>query len=168
MGSSVGAFLETHVSEENAAQVAAGCLQGLCFDTNYLEVAGGRIWIVWDLALSVVVFQKSAQMVVCGIFDLDTQTSLTVGFVYAFNTEVQRRRLWDELKEISHHHLVRNNHFLILGDFNQILPASEHFSILPYDLPERGIDEFQVSLVQCDLKDLETQGIFLTWSNNRK
>nr|VDD56989.1 unnamed protein product [Brassica oleracea] len=102
MGSSVGAFLETHVSEENAAQVAAGCLQGLCFDTNYLEVAGGRIWIVWDPTLSVVVFQKSAQMVVCGIFDLDTQTSLTVG------------------------------------------------------------------LVQCDLEDLETQGIFLTWSNNRK
>ena len=81
--SSVGAFLETHVREENSVQVSAGCLQGWRFDSNYSEIAGGRIWIVWDPVLSVVVFKKSEQMIVRGVFEPETQTALTVGFVYA-------------------------------------------------------------------------------------
>ncbi|KAL0650948.1 hypothetical protein Bca4012_093639 [Brassica carinata] len=167
-GSSVGAFLETHVSEENSVQVAVGCLQGWRFESNYSEVAGGRIWLVWDPALSVMVFQKSEQMIICGVFEPETQTSLTVGFVYVYNTEVQRRSLWDEIQQVSSHNLVRNKPFLILGDFNQIVSASEHFSILPYDLPVRGMDEFRNCLGQCELEDLETRGIFFTWSNNRE
>lgn len=166
-GSSVGAFLETHVSEENSVQVAAGCLQDWRFDFNYSEDAGGRIWLVWDSVLSVVVFKKSAQMMVCGVFEPESQTYLTVGFVYAYNTEVQRRSLWEEIQQVSSHHLVRNKPFVILGDFNQILSASEHFSILPYDLPVRGMEEFRDCLVQNELEDLETRSIFFTWSNNR-
>ncbi|XP_009145336.1 uncharacterized protein LOC103869048 [Brassica rapa] len=142
-------------------------LQGWECVSNYSEVAGGRIWVVWKQSLSVVVFKKSEQMIVCGVFDPDTQTYITVGFVYAYNTEGQRRQLWEEIVNISDHHLVKDKPFLILGDFNQILTASEHFSILPYDLPLRGMEEFRDCLFQCELEDVELRGVFYTWTNNR-
>lgn len=167
LGSSVGAFVETRVREENSASVMSGLLQGLRCQSNYSEVDGGRIWVVWEQSLSVVIFKKSKQMIVCGVFDPATQVYLTVGFVYAYNTEGQRRLLWEELVSISNHHLVRDKPLLILGDFNQILTASEHFSILPYDLPMRRMEDFRDCLVKCELGDLETRGILYTWTNNR-
>lgn len=167
LGWSVGAFVETRVREENSASLMSRLLQGWSFDSNYSETDGGRILIVWDQSLSVVVFKKSEQMLVCGVFDPASQVSLTVGFAYAHNTEGQRGRLWEELVGISNHHLVRYKPFIILGDFNQILNADEHFSILPYELPIRGMEDFRDILVQCELEDLETRGTFYTWTNNR-
>lgn len=167
LGSSVGALLETHVREENSASVVAHMFHGWKWDSNYSEVEGGRIWVVWEQSLSVVVYKKSEQLVVCGGFDPSTQLYMTVGFVYAYNTEGQRRLLWEELESISAHRLVRDRPFVVLGDFNQILAASEHFSILPYDLPVRGMNDFRDSLVKCELEDLEIRGVFYTWTNNR-
>lgn len=54
-----------------------------------------------------------------------------------------------------------------MGDFNQILTATEHFSLLPYDLPVRGMEEFQQCLQQSYLSDLDIRGTFFSWSNNR-
>lgn len=167
LGYSVGAFVETHVAEKNSAALMQDLFRGWSYASNYSEVEGGRIWIVWEQSLSVVVFKKSEQMMVCGVFYPTTQVSLTVGFVYAYNTEGQRRRLWEEIVSLSSHHLVKDRPLLILGDFNQILNATEHFSILPYDLPVRGMDELRDCLVQSELEDLESRGIYFTWSNNR-
>lgn len=167
LGVLVGAFLETRVREENSATMLSRLFQGRSFDTNYSEVDGGRLWVVWEQSLSVVIFKKSEQMVVCGVFDPSSNIFVTVGFVYAHNTEGQRRRLWEEIHCIASHHLVKDKPCLILGDFNQILSASEHFSIRPYELPMRGMEEFRDCLVQCEMEDLETRGTFFTWTNNR-
>lgn len=67
-----------------------------------------------------------------------------------------------ELQSISSHHLVKDKPFIILGDFNQIVSASEHFSILPYELPIRSMEEFRECLVKCEMEDLETRGTFFT------
>lgn len=167
MDCSVGAFLETRVREENSAPLISALFRGWRFDSNYSEVDGGRIWVVWEQSLSVVIYNKSDQLVVCGVFDLASQVSLTVGFAYAHNIEGQRKRLWEEMASLSRHRLVKDKPLIILGDFNQIINASEHFSILPYDLPVRGMEEFRDCLVQCELEDLETRGTFFTWTNNR-
>ncbi|WZZ89708.1 hypothetical protein YC2023_118287 [Brassica napus] len=54
-----------------------------------------------------------------------------------------------------------------MGDFNQILTDAEHFSLLPYDLPVRGMEEFQQCLQRSYLSELDIRGTFFSWSNNR-
>lgn len=44
----VGAFVETHVREENAISIVQSVVPGWRFDNNYQEAEGGRIWVVWD------------------------------------------------------------------------------------------------------------------------
>lgn len=51
---------------------------------------------------------------------------------------------------------------VIMEDFNQILTAAEHFSLQPYELPVRGMDEFQSCLEDSQLSDMEMRGIFFT------
>lgn len=167
LGSSVGALLETHVQEENFLSVLGAVAPGWRVETNYSEVAGGRIWLLWSSSLSVVVYLKTEQLVLCGVYDPATGTNCTVVFVYAHNTEGERRHLWRDLVTISRHSQVAVSPLVVLGDFNQILSAEEHFSLLPYDLPIRGMEEFKDCLEDSNLTDMDIRGTFFSWSNRR-
>lgn len=142
MGSSVGALLETHVQEENVRSVLGATAPGWRFDSNYDQAVGGRIWLLWRPKVSVVVYLRTDQVILCGVMDPATGTNCTVGFVYAYNTEMERRRLWMDLASIANNSLVAASPLVIIGDFNQILTAEEHFSIQQYELPVRGMTEF--------------------------
>ncbi|CAL9222663.1 unnamed protein product, partial [Arabidopsis halleri] len=61
----VGGFLETHVMEDNAPSVLASTLPGWRMDSNYCCFELGRIWIVWDPSVSVLVFKRTDQLVIC-------------------------------------------------------------------------------------------------------
>lgn len=78
-------------------------------------------------------------------------TSCTVAFVYARNTEAERMSLWRDLVAISRNSLIAASPLVVMGDFNQILTAAEHFSIQPYDLPVRGMEELQNCLTESNL-----------------
>ncbi|KAG7581859.1 Reverse transcriptase zinc-binding domain [Arabidopsis suecica] len=56
---------------------------------------------------------------------------------------------------------------MILGDFNQIVFANEHYSVLPHDLPLSGMSEFHDCLVSNELQDMPSRGTLYTWSNNQ-
>ena len=164
---SVGAFLETHVREEYATVIHETVVPGWRCVTNYSGSEGGRIWVVWEPAVSVMVYSKSDQMVVCGVLEPETGLEFTVIFVYGYNTEIQRRRLWEELVLVSGMNVVKEKPLIVLGDFNQIRTASEHFSIASYQLPVSGMGELQDCLLDCGLDDLETRGVFYSWTNGR-
>lgn len=167
IGASVGALLETHVQEENFPRVVGAVAPGWRVDHNYSQAVGGRIWLLWSPAVSVVVYKKTDQLILCGVMDPATNTNCTVAFVYARNTEVERRNLWTDLINIAKHHLVTLTPLVVLGDFNQILTAAEHFSLSPYDLPVRGMDELQECFADSGLSDMDFRGTFFSWSNNR-
>lgn len=167
LGYSVVALLETHVQEENVLEVFQKVSQGRKFENNYSEVNGGRIWVLWDPLLSVITYWKSDQMVLCGVFDPRSGKYCTVAFVYAHNTEIQRRELWADLVRISSLPLVVASPFLVMGDFNQILTSDEHFSLVSYDLPVRGMADFRDCLTQSSLADIEVRGVFFSWTNKR-
>lgn len=65
----VGAFIETRVREGNAGSVVGAVVPGWRCETNYVASEGGRIWVVWEPSVSVMVYSKSEQMVVCGVLD---------------------------------------------------------------------------------------------------
>ena len=62
---SLGAFIETRVKEPFASSIIQSVVPGWRYETNYIGEEGGRIWVVWDPSLSVVIFRKSEQFVVC-------------------------------------------------------------------------------------------------------
>lgn len=70
---------------------------------------------------------KTDQMILCGVMDPGSGTNFTVVFVYAHNSEVDRRSLWANLVTVANNSLVSTSPLVILRDFNQILTANEHF-----------------------------------------
>ena len=122
---------------------------------------------MWSQNLSVVIYLKTKQLILCGVLDPTTGTSCTVAFVYAWNTEEERRVLWRDLVMIARNSLVAASPFVVLGDFYQILTAAEHFSLHPYDLPIRGMEELHDCLEESCLSDMEFRGTFFSWSNQR-
>lgn len=152
---SVGALVETHIQEENISSVISGAMPGWRFDSNASQAQGGRIIVLWNPAISLMVLKRSEQLLLCNVFDPASAVSVNLAFVYAHNTVIQRRSLWQEITELSNHRLVKDSPFLVLEDFNQILSAAEHFSLMPYSLPVQGITEFQDCLLETDLADVE-------------
>lgn len=163
----IGGILETKVLEDNAPGIISSAFPGWRWENNYSSADLGRIWVVWDPSISVVVYKKSAQFILCGVFDPATSTSVTVAFIYGFNTEGQRRELWRDLSELNSSPTLRNAPWLLMGDFNQILCSSEHYSIQAYNAPLRGMQELRFFMENNDLTDLSSRGNYFTWTNCR-
>ena len=161
----LGSVLETHVSEENVNQILNCTFPGSRGEMNYEFLENGRIWVVWDPAISVICFHKSPELMLCGVFVPATGESFSVAFVYAFNTLIQRRDLWIELSSIVQNSPAKHRPLIVFEDFNQILTASLHFSVIPHHLPIAGMNELQNFMVDNGLSDLPNKGAFFTWSN---
>jgi len=89
----VGGVLEAHVAENNALAILASILPGWRKESNYCCSVLGRIWLVWDPSVSVLVFKKSEQMILCSIKVPSVATSFAAAFVYEKNAELDRRLL---------------------------------------------------------------------------
>ncbi|KAG7541754.1 Endonuclease/exonuclease/phosphatase superfamily [Arabidopsis thaliana x Arabidopsis arenosa] len=80
---------------------------------------------------------------------------------------IARRELWATLEELHQNSLQQNHPWLLLGDFNQILCAEDHFSLHPYPLPLHGMAEFQSCIDNCDFLELTSSGAAHTWYNGQ-
>jgi len=121
----VGSFLEIHVEKENAATVLASTLPGWRMDNNYWCSEMGRIWLVWDPSVYVLVFKKLQQMILCSLKVSGTYKISAAAFVYEKNNEVERRVFWDEISSLAITSPFNKTLWVILGDLNQILTTAE-------------------------------------------
>lgn len=164
----VGCLLETRVSEANATTVLAYTLPGWRMDSNYCCSELGRIWVVWDPSISVLVFKKSDQMILCCVQLPNVLRSFAVAFVYGRNTEIERRPLWEDISTLARSSPISFTPWVLMGDFNQIAAVNEHYSIIQSTIPLRGLEEFQSYLRDNDLQDIPSRGLFYTWSNHQQ
>ncbi|CDY16145.1 BnaA09g28790D [Brassica napus] len=67
---------------------------------NYAEAASGRIVIVWDPSVLLVIYDATAQSVTCGVSILSENINLTVTFIYGFNLVEERRSMWNSLVDL--------------------------------------------------------------------
>lgn len=69
-------------------------LPGCSLEVNYsVESVNGRIIVIWDPSLSVVIYMKTDQSVLCRVFSPATNQEFTVAFIYTRNRLVQVRPL---------------------------------------------------------------------------
>ena len=162
----LGALLETHVLEENLSGILNTVTPGWRYEANYSEDAeNGRIVVVWDPSISVIVYYKSPQMVLCGVFNPVTGHEFSVAFIYARNRFEQRVSLWEKIKELSNSSRLSQSPWIILGDFNQVLSVSEIYSLSQPIYCIQGMEDLNECLAASGVFDLTYRGCYFTWTN---
>lgn len=121
---SLVALLETRVQENVAKIISKEISPKFRWLFNYDHHLGGRIWLGWNPEVwTVSLVSKSAQQITCLLYMQQQSARFFASFAYGFNTEVERRSLWDELSVI--HSTVQGEAWTICGDFNLCLSTEE-------------------------------------------
>ena len=107
------------------------------------------------------VIESTAQAIHCVAFCKSTSTKFVVSFIYAFNTIVGRRPLWDNLYS---YNVSLELPWLLVGDFNNVLSDEEKGNGCPVKTYE--LRDFRKCCYDMGLSDLRSSGVFHTWSNN--
>uniref|UniRef100_A0A803PNA5 Reverse transcriptase domain-containing protein n=1 Tax=Cannabis sativa TaxID=3483 RepID=A0A803PNA5_CANSA len=89
----------------------------------------------------------------------DKRNHCFVTFVYGFNNEEGRLKLWQEL-------MLYKTYvpWVVLGDFNDILERDERIGARVKYNPS----SFKDCIVACNLEDVKFGGSFFTWNNKQK
>ncbi|XP_026459248.1 uncharacterized protein LOC113359895 [Papaver somniferum] len=121
---------------------------------NSVSNKKGNIWLFWNQSLSTPsVISMSSQMItinVCGVL---------ISGVHAHVGITQRRYLWSEMKQIS----LLNLPWLVIGDFNVIMPAEEKIG---GKCPNKiAMMDFTSCLDTCELMQAPKSGLSHSWSN---
>nr|VDD20848.1 unnamed protein product [Brassica oleracea] len=86
-----GAFLETHILENNKERILQAIPRGWNYFGNYGDNDSGCIVVVWDPRVTLVVYKASAQSVHVAGLTSCPKTSLFLSlFVYGFNLVEER------------------------------------------------------------------------------
>ena len=160
-----GAFLETHILENNKERILQAIPRGWNYFGNYGDNDSGRIVVVWDPRVTLVVYKASAQSVTCGINILSENVSFTVTFVYGFNLVEERGSLWVHLADLQATTPVSVHPWCVLGDFNQMLRSSHHSNHLVAHTDDSGMDEANIGLQDAQLFEAQSKGLPFTWRN---
>ncbi|GJR91055.1 RNA-directed DNA polymerase, eukaryota, reverse transcriptase zinc-binding domain protein [Tanacetum coccineum] len=124
-----------------------------------------RIVVGWNVdEVDVMVIQSCSQTILCLVEIIQTKVMFFVSFVYASNSCVERRNLWNELT--MHKNSVSHKAWVLMGDFNVTLKPEEH---------SNGSSNMTVDM--CDFKDavnkLEVEDLYssvfqFTWTKSLK
>ena len=161
-----GGLIETHVSSVKAPAIISRAFPGWHYDCNYEFSDLGKIWLLWHPTVCVSVLHKLLQSITYSVRLLFISTSLVVTLVYGSTCRKIRRELWAELCFLSYTAPVRGSPWVVLGDFNQVLSASEHSTADPFS-SSRGMREFFNCIDSASLSDLPFCGNPFTWSNKQ-
>ncbi|KAH7866546.1 hypothetical protein Vadar_021863 [Vaccinium darrowii] len=128
-------ILEAKARIDNVAQIAKCCFPShWSVEHNIPNNRVARMMVAWDgLLLKVAFIHSSSQLMVAKVITEDGSLFF-VSFVYGQNLLVERRALWEGMKQISS--VVGDNPWIQLGDFNVVRKRSERLvgSMLPWIL----------------------------------
>ncbi|XP_073046253.1 uncharacterized protein [Primulina eburnea] len=127
------------------------------FDLN----SKGRIFVLWNpLKIKVDILRITEQSIHAKVECLVTKRNFCTSFVYGFNTIVQRRDLWDDLKSFG---TLCNLPWIVMGDFNNVL--SQHEKKGGLQVKNYETKDFVDCVASLDLLDLQHTGCYFTWSS---
>lgn len=162
-----GCILETRVKEKKAENILKKVFKDWFYLTNYEHSQGGRIWFAWKDEVCVTPVLKTNQFITCSI-GLPNQEEFFYTSVYASNSLEERKELWSDLCLHKDSVLFKNKAWIIVGDFNEILDATESSSFEDQGRLPCGIRDFQKMVLHCNLSDMGYQGPLFTWCNKRE
>ncbi|GJT87228.1 RNA-directed DNA polymerase, eukaryota, reverse transcriptase zinc-binding domain protein [Tanacetum coccineum] len=117
---------ETHVKLANISKVVDLAFGGWDWVSNSaISSFGCRIMVGWDRGkVDLMVVHMTRQVMVVEIEISKSKQKMFCSFVYAANTGIERRCLWDDLWMTKN--ITNGRTWILLGDFNVTLKADEH------------------------------------------
>lgn len=115
----IDGLLETCVKQHKINFINVSAPSGMTFWFKSLRY--GRKWKnncgLGPKTDTVQTYVKTDQIMVCGVLFPVTNTSITMGFVYARNVSTERRELWDLIKNLSPSSLFQSSPWIFLRGF---------------------------------------------------
>ncbi|GJY73859.1 RNA-directed DNA polymerase, eukaryota, reverse transcriptase zinc-binding domain protein [Tanacetum coccineum] len=120
------AVLETHVKAHKLQKVCYKTFSGWKWASNSVHSPNGcRIVVAWnDSMVNVMVMHNSRQLMLCIIETIPCKVKIFCSFVYAANTAIERRNVWNDLCMAKN--VIVNHSWLVMGDFNVTMDCNEH------------------------------------------
>ncbi|OIT21135.1 hypothetical protein A4A49_35599 [Nicotiana attenuata] len=120
-----------------------------------------KLWCFWNNGLECETIDNSRQQITFKIKEDDYTYWITA--VYARNSAVKRRKLWNKLRNMSNR---VNGPWSILGDFNIIMAPEEKKGGTPHVLSKSA--DFISCMDDCGMTDLGYTGNPFTWCNGSR
>lgn len=123
--------------------------------------------MLWHPSVSVKVLHKSLQHITAVVELPFVDVDIVITLVYGSNFRKERKQLWSELKFLTTSQQIAGLSWSVLGDFNQILTATEHSTSTQVS-STRGMQDFRLCLSQAELYDLPFCGNTYIWTNKHE
>ncbi|XP_077222163.1 uncharacterized protein LOC143856007 [Tasmannia lanceolata] len=118
-------LLETKASKDNFEEYSSEIADSWSRYANYHHTDRDRIWILWNSALvNFTVHNDSLQHIHGDIEYIHSGIKISITIVYAKNSGIDRRHLWDDLRTIAP---TINKPWLVVGDFNIVRFCDERY-----------------------------------------
>lgn len=157
------AFLLTALQQKSLAF----CLSRMVFVNNYEFSRRGRLWVLWSSQVRLTPVFKTDEIVTVSVQIEGEAVELFCSFIYVDNTAERRRELWGDIKAHQNSPIFRNNEWVLMGDFNEILDGEEHSNYAESGVLTTGVREFEDVMQHCRLLNMGCQGPKFTWFNKR-
>ncbi|GFS35505.1 hypothetical protein Acr_00g0040240 [Actinidia rufa] len=155
-------ILEIKLSKQSLEKIARRKFRSWKVEDNFLLNPNGRILILWkEEKVQLQIIESTDQVIHCLAICKSTSIKFTISFIYAFNSIMGRRPLWDNLGRFNASFELP---WMLLGDFNNVLSRDEKANGLPVTMYE--IRDFKNCCYDISISDLRSTGTYLTWSNS--
>jgi hypothetical protein len=159
---SIAVLVETRISGQRAEDISSMLGFNRVCRSEAVGFRGG-IWLLWNSGeVSLDVLMVTDQAIHASVQVSPSKPHWLLSAVYASPHLDTRLNFWDQLANFASTH---NAHWVVAGDFNDILSSHEKFSSSPAN-PKR-ISAFHNCLNTCNLLDLGFNGPRFTWTNKR-
>jgi len=151
-------LLETLVNCQNSSLIISQL--GYKFSSTIPPVNHmGGIWLLWnDINVDVSIIAKEPRIMHCLVHDKLTSKDCILSAVYAPARENQKAVFWEHLRQL--HHSI-DKPWCIMGDFNEMLTASDKFGGVP--LTPNKTQRLNDFLHYSKSFDATVQGRLFTW-----
>lgn len=152
---------ETRTSGNRVANLGwrLGLKNCITLDSNG---TGRGLALFWSEEVEVSSIEKHKRFIDVHVREDVTSPLFRITFVYGEPRKEDIHVMWDLMRRL---HGASQAPWLLIGDFNEAIWGSEHFSTCAR--PENQMPAFRVVLADCDLTDLGFVGLPFTYDNGR-
>ncbi|XP_062104432.1 uncharacterized protein LOC133815631 [Humulus lupulus] len=156
-------LLETKVKNKSMGVLYSSLFSGWCFTNNNPWVDKGRIIVAWNPNMySIDIRECTNQLIHCLDQNPNREGRFFITFVYGFNDERARGRLWQDIQRLD---LQIDDPWMVVGDYNEILYKHERIGKKVRKMADTACRDCMIS---CQQEDLKFLGCYFTWNNKQQ
>lgn len=154
-------LMETRVKAKNVSRIMHNLPAQCKVANNYDHSRKGLLWVLWNENFWLFFVSHLSDQEITGQCQNSWGFSFHISFVYGFNSESQRKGLWQTLRNL---HKSIPKAWVVVGDFNTVKELREKLG--GRDLTEARIADFNSCIEDCGLVEMRSVGPIWSWSNS--